>query len=189
MTDPLTDEHIMSRVMRGERASLENLVERYHRPLLGYLFRLTGGNLPLAEDFVQETFIRVLKQDSYQAGRPFKPWLYAIATHLAYDYFRSPAARRTACAGDEALADWPDPLPAPEEVAQTRNEGEQIAQALGQIGEVYRAALLLRFYQGLSLQEIAAALQIPLGTVKSRLSVGAGRLRGLLARLEKGEEE
>ena len=61
-----------------------------------------------------------------------------------------------------------------------------IAAALGQLAEEYRSALLLRFYNGMSLQEIAAVLNIPLGTVKSRLSVGTHKLRALLAPTQEG---
>ncbi len=188
MTDLLSDEQIMAQVMLGKRTFLEILVERYHKPLFGYLYRLTNGNCPLAEDLVQETFLRVLQQDTYQPQRLFKPWLYSIATHLAYDYFRSAPARRTVITDEEGFSDFADPQPDPEEIALAMDEGEVIASAICRLGEEYRAALLLRFYQGLSLQEIAQVLQIPLGTVKSRLSVGAARLRDLLADYKKGEK-
>ena len=177
----------MAQVMLGSRALLEILVGRYHRPLLGYLYRLTNGNRLLAEDLVQETFIRVLRQDSYQANRPFKPWIYSIATHLAYDTFRSRSSRQQALTTDsEAVADWADPAPGPEELFQAANEREIVKAALAELKQEYRAAILLRFYEGLSLQEIAVALQIPLGTVKSRLSVGVQRLSALMKRFEKG---
>src|SRR5262245_7780873 len=74
--DQLTDEQLITRMMDGDTAALARLVERYHRPLLGYLYRLTSGNDALAEDLAQETFVRILQQDSYQSDRPFKPWLY-----------------------------------------------------------------------------------------------------------------
>jgi RNA polymerase sigma-70 factor (ECF subfamily) len=66
-------------------------------------------------------------------------------------------------------------------------ENQIIAAAIGQLGDEYRSALLLRFYQGMSLQEIADTLHIPLGTVKSRLSVGTHRLRDLLINLQEEE--
>src|SRR5579871_6950012 len=84
----------MRRVMQGERAALAALVERYHAPLLGYLYRLCNGNQPLAEDLTQECFLALLRADRYAPERPFKPWLYAIATNLARDHFRSAAVRR-----------------------------------------------------------------------------------------------
>ena len=73
-----------------------------------------------------------------------------------------------------------DKHPGPEERALAAELGSEVAVALSQLSEKYRVALLLRFYQGLSLQEIAETLCIPLGTVKSRLSVGTHRLRALL---------
>jgi RNA polymerase sigma-70 factor (ECF subfamily) len=188
MIDSLSDEYLIAQAMLGTRSSLETLVERYHGPLLGYLYRLTNGNRSLAEDLVQETFIRLLQQGSYQAGRPFKPWLYSIATHLAYDHFRSSSTRRMVAVDQDILADWVDPAPGPEQQIQGDNEAGEIAAAFSQLGQGYRAALLLRFYEGLSLREISDQLNIPLGTVKSRLSVGAKHLRRLLACFEKGNE-
>ena len=184
MIPPPTDEQLIARVMRGDPAALAPLVERYHGALLGYLYRLTNGDRLLAEDLVQDSFVQVLRQDSFQSGRPFKPWLYAIATHLAYDHFRSPAARRITALGEDALPEPADSAPGPEELAQAAGLGRQVAAAVGQLSEEYRAALMLRYYAGQSLQEISASLQIPLGTVKSRLSVGTRRLRQLLMRVE-----
>ena len=77
-------------------------------------------------------------------------------------------------------------LPGPEERALAAEQGGEVRAALAQLGEEYRVVVLLRFYQGFSLQEIAETLQIPLGTVKSRLSVGVHRLRTVLAPVQKG---
>lgn len=178
----------MAAVMAGERAALATLVERYHAPLLGYLYRLTGGNRPLAEDLVQDTFLGVLRRQGYEPSRPFKPWLYAVATNLARDHYRSAAVRHSALNtdADEMLRDTLDTAPGPEALALVAEEGRAVAQALEQLGDEYRTALLLRFYNGLSLNEIAETLSIPLGTVKSRLSVGTRRLRDSLKGVHEG---
>ena len=175
-----SDEQLASRVMAGDRSALAVLVERYYGPLLGYLYRLVDGDRPLAEDLVQETFVRLLRQDSYQPDRPFKPWLYAIATNLVRDHFRSPASRQTVSIEDEVQPELNDPSPDPEELAQAVEQGRWIMLTIRRLGPEYRTVLILRFYQGLSLQEIAETLSLPLGTVKSRLSVGTHRLRDLL---------
>lgn len=183
-----SDEQVMAAVMAGDQAALIALVTRHHSPLLGYLSRLTGGDRPLAEDLVQETFLRVLRQGICQPDRPFKPWLYAIATNLARDHFKSAAMRmhRQGNDAEEALQHLYDTTPGPEECVLAAEQGGEIMAALAQLGEEYRVVLLLRYYQGLSLSEIAETLGVPLGTVKSRLSVGTHRLRALLLRATEG---
>lgn len=178
---PPSDEQLLRRVLAGDSEALTVLVTRYHRPLLGYLYRLTNGDRPLAEDLTQETFARLLKPANFQAGRPFKPWLYAIATNLARDTFRSAAVRHTTTGLGAMLSDRLDSDPGPEARAIAAENGRAVRAALRELGEEYRITLFLRFYQDLSLEEIAATLGVPLGTVKSRLSVGARRLRQALA--------
>ncbi len=183
-----SDEHLMTAVQAGDQVAFAALVTRHHAPLLGYLYRLVGGDRQLAEDLVQETLLHVLRQHTYQAARPFKPWLYTIATNLARDYFKSAAVRQSWRSGDEeeALLHLSGSEPSPEERALAAEQGSEVRAALAQLREDYRVVVVLRFYQGFSLQEIAEALHIPLGTVKSRLSVGVQRLRTILAPVPKG---
>ena len=175
----------MARVMQGERSALAMLVERHHSALLGYLYRMLGGDRPLAEDLTQETFVRLLTSNSYQKARPFRPWLYAIATNLARDHFKAASTRHSSVGWDYAhTVKGNEPVsgtPGPEERVLAMEMGAEIAKAIARLAPEYRSALLLRFYGELSLQEIALALDVPLGTVKSRLSVGCRRLRDLLA--------
>ncbi|HEV2661884.1 MAG TPA: RNA polymerase sigma factor [Ktedonobacteraceae bacterium] len=182
----LSDEQLMVGVLSGETRALSLLVERHYGPLLGYLYRFLGGDRPLAEDIVQETFLRVLQRGSYQPGRPFKPWLYAIAINQGRDYFKSARVRRDVAQDEEIMEGIYDTTPGPEEAALSDEQGHMVAVALGQLSEEYRVTLILRFYNGLSLQEIAETLHIPLGTVKSRLSTGTRRLRALLSTTREG---
>ena len=183
-----SDELLIAAVMAGDQMAFATLVTRHHAPLLGYLYHLIGEDRPLAEDLVQETLLRVLRQRTYPVDRPFKPWLYTIATNLARDHFKSAAVRQRWRSGDEeeTLLNLYDSAPGPEERALAAEQGSEVRAALAQLREEYRVVLLLRFYQGFSLQEIAETLQIPLGTVKSRLSVGVHRLRTVLAPVQKG---
>ncbi len=111
----MSNEELIEQVLNGDRSALAKLVERHHRPLLGYLFRMVGGNHPLAQDLVQETFIRVLKQRSYAAGRPFKPWLHAIATNLVRDHFRALRNRNSESLEGSTAQSVSDAAPSPEE--------------------------------------------------------------------------
>jgi RNA polymerase sigma-70 factor (ECF subfamily) len=183
-----SDEQLMAAVMAGDQVALAALVTRYHGPLFGYLYRLVGGNRQLAEDLVQETLLHMLRQSTYLAGRPFKPWLYQIATNLARDYFKSAAMRHRLQSGDEeeALLQLYDSDPGPEARALAAEQGGEVRAALAQLREEDRVVVFFRFYQGFSLQEIAETLDIPLGTVKSRLSAGVHRLRAMLAPVQKG---
>src|SRR5215469_16480873 len=169
----------MTAVMAGDGAALEELVRRHQGPLLGFFFRMLDGDRPQAEDLVQETFLRLLRQRTYGPGRAFKPWLYAVATNLARDHLRA-ARSWPAGPGDEALALLPDLAPGPDERAVAALETRRVAAALGRLGDDVRATLVLRYANDLTLADIAAALDVPVGTVKSRLNAGTRRLRELL---------
>ena len=168
----------MLNALYGDRGAIAVLVERYYRPLFSYLFRLTDGDRATAEDLLQDTFTRLLTRRSYVAGRPLKPWVYAIATNLVRDQRRQ-LARRGATEDVDCAADVADAEDASEALVRSEDE-RAIRAAIGSLGVEQRAAIVLRYYQGLSLSEIAQALGVPVGTVKSRLSIGTRRLRELL---------
>src|SRR5262245_17699682 len=90
----MSDEELLAGVMAGDQLAIATLVMRYHSALLGYLFRLVGGDRALAEDLVQETLLRVLRRNTCPGDFRFKPWLYTIATNLARDHFKSADVRR-----------------------------------------------------------------------------------------------
>ncbi len=173
----------MEAVTRGDLAALRPLVERHHGSLLGFLYRMVGGDHHLAEDLVQETFLRLIRQRTYAAGRPFKPWLYAIAANLARDHFRSRSAAAPV-ARDLEMLGLADPAPGPESTAITSDSDRLVMSTLMLLPHEYRATILLRFFQDMSLADIANATNVPLGTVKSRLSVGTRKLRELLSNLD-----
>ncbi|MFI5091115.1 MAG: RNA polymerase sigma factor [Terriglobales bacterium] len=183
----LSDEELMEALMAGDQAALRPLVERHHANLLGFLYRMVGGDRRLAEDLVQDAFLRLIRQRTYAASRPFKPWLYAIASNLARDHFRA-SGRHGEMIGEDALADLADQRPGPEVIALERDTNRRVAAAMAALGHEYRAALILRFFHDMSLESIAQTLGIPIGTVKSRLSVGTRRLREQLANADSGVE-
>jgi RNA polymerase sigma-70 factor (ECF subfamily) len=165
-------------MQKGQLHDLTALVERHHYSLVGFLYRMTGGDRTLAEDLVQETFLRVIHAiQQYQYPRPFKPWLYMIATNIARDTFKRAETRRAADMPDDdhLLSDE-----RPEELLVEVDEERRVAQALLKLPDHQREVVILRYYQELSLAEIAEALDIPIGTVKSRLSIGLDRLREML---------
>ncbi len=174
----LPDEDLALNIQRGETAALNTLVERHYSPLLGYLYRMTGGNRALAEDLTQEAFLRALRGiDRYTHPRPFKAWLYAIATNTARDHFKSADSRHTNSMAEDF--DAPADI-APDANLLAADDARAVVRALGALPDHQREAVILRYYQDLSLSEIAEALGIPVGTVKSRLSLGLKKMRELL---------
>jgi len=141
---------------------------------------MTGGDRALAEDLVQETFLRVLHAiGQYRYPRPFKPWLYAIATNLARDHYKRAEMRYSDSASDDPMQ-WEsanDPTNGIEERLLSASEAQRVATAVSTLADHQRETIVLRYYQDLSLAEIADALGIPVGTVKSRLNLGLKRLR------------
>jgi RNA polymerase sigma-70 factor, ECF subfamily len=170
-----SDEQLAQGIQDGRAEDLSALVERHHAPLLGFLYRLTGGDRALAEDLVQETFLRVLANiGSYRPARLFKPWLYAIAVNLARDHYKQAEFRRT-----EAMPDRLDPPMTftPESEILAVQKAEQVKTAMNSLPALQREAILLRYLHEFSLLEMAQALHVPVGTVKSRLSLGLKRLK------------
>ncbi len=181
-----TDEQLALSVQQGRAGELSALVERHHSLLLGFLYRMTGGDRVLAEDLTQEAFLRALRAiGQYRYPRPFKPWLYAIATNLARDHYKRAETRYTAHAAaaldEDPAIDKADPdTPLPEEAMLAGAEARRVAAMVKLLPDHQREALILRYYQNLSLNEIAGALNLPVGTVKSRLSLGLRRMRELM---------
>ena len=159
---------------------LDHLIEKYQHRLLRYLLYLTGRR-EMAEDFFQETWIRVLERGSQYDGRhEFSTWLFTIARNLVIDDLRRkrPASLDSLAEGDTAA---PFDLPAtgqPSAFAATvqREQNEQISAGMQHISAEYRESLLLRFQEGMSLEEIATVTGAPLGTVKSRIYRGLAAL-------------
>ena len=174
-----SEETLARLVQEGDPDALHELVEKHHRPLIGYLYNMLGGDQMLAEDLVQETFLRMMRSIStYHYPRPFKTWLYAIATNLAHDHFKRADTRHTIAMPEEF--NHHDDTDYPESTMINKHEQEQVSTQIMQLPIHQREAMILRYYQEMPLAEIAQVLDIPIGTVKSRLSLGLRNLRKLM---------
>ena len=171
----------MARLGRGEAAwvrgaqsgsvpDLEALF-REHWPRAHRAAYLVVGDAAAAEDIAQEAFLSAVRAlDRFDSRRPFEPWLHRIVVNRAIDWARARALR--AEVGGEALADH---------AAETEHVGnpysEPTASALGSLSPEHRAVIVLRHLLDYTPGEIAAMLEIPRGTVNSRLRRGLDRLR------------
>jgi RNA polymerase sigma-70 factor (ECF subfamily) len=187
--DPLSrysDEELLTRFRKGQREVFGALVRRYQRELYGYLRRYLG-DADLADDVFQNTFVQVYsKAGQYETSRPVRPWLYAIATNQAIDALRRvnrhPAVslEQTEAEADGEKRGLVDLLAGRDadpfdnvDRAETR---EQVRACIDRLPDFMKQVILLAYYQGLKYQEIADALEIPLGTVKSRLHAALTKL-------------
>jgi RNA polymerase sigma-70 factor, ECF subfamily len=182
----MTDEQLLLEYRAtGDRNLFAALVHRYERELYNYLCRYLG-NAEMAEDVFQIACILLHKKcNQFQEGRRFRPWLYAIATNAGIDYQRSNKRHRAvsldrAGLGNDDSARLADTLvsesPDPHSQASRLEDGEWVQHALDQLSDQMRTVVQLVYYQGLKYREAADALDIPVGTVKSRLNTAIRRL-------------
>ena len=181
------DELTLRRAQRGEPAACRALVERYQRPVFALLHRMMGAaRRDRVEDLAQETFLsvfRALGQFAPLGPARLSSWILTIASRRAIDELRRSgdgAAAPAALAGESDLV---SPARA-DERARRRDLAQRVERAVGDLAPEFRAAFLLREIHGLEYAEIARALSIDLGTVKSRLARARAALRAALADLE-----
>jgi RNA polymerase sigma-70 factor (ECF subfamily) len=187
-SDAVTDEGLLLRYRdSGDRRAFETLVQRYEREIYSYLRRYLS-DAELAEDVFQAAFLQVhLKCRQFEEGRAFRPWLYAIATHAAIDAQRRNRRHRIASldqsrgrTGEEDIQTLSHLLATTEPGPVARMEAEErkewIRQAVDELPDALRSTLVLVYYQGMKYTEVAEALDIPLGTVKSRIHTAVFKL-------------
>ena len=173
-------------LQRRDPELLDQLIEQYQYRLFRYLVHLTGSR-ERAEDFFQETWIRVLERGhQYNGKHKFEAWLFTIARNLVIDWQRSKKMQSLDQLLDpEEGGGAPKEFPALNEPSPLqsvlRNEERSgVHASLERVPTIYREVLLLRFQEELGLEEIAGVLAAPLSTVKSRLYRGLESLKGAM---------
>ncbi len=180
-TTRFTDEDLALRMAKGDSGAFDTLVHRYEDELYGYLRRYTG-NSALAEDVFQNTFLQVwTKGKLFEEGRAFRPWLYTIATNQAIDALRKQNRHTTLSleesrnngGGDGETGRLLEMLESsevdPSQASDWSEAQETVRHAVDRLPATLREVLILAYYQGLKYREIAEILDVPVGTVKSRL--------------------
>jgi RNA polymerase sigma-70 factor (ECF subfamily) len=185
----LGDNALVSAYLEGNEFAFEALVIRYQDKLASYINGILH-DYDRSIDLCQEAFIRVFKNaHRYRGKYQFSTWLYRIATNLAIDELRKRQRKGKLLfysvveqfQPDESSVPLPDQRQCPERTFDTKEKAERLEIAIESLSEKYRLAFVLKEVQGLSYEETAGALNISLGTVKSRIHRAKLLLRDKLA--------
>ncbi|HEX5436091.1 MAG TPA: sigma-70 family RNA polymerase sigma factor [Gemmatimonadaceae bacterium] len=190
----LPDADVAALAKNGREAAFQELVRRYERPIFSLIYRMVRDR-EVAEDLSQETFIKVLNHiDRYRPEFKLSSWLFKIANNLTIDHLRkrqlntvsmdgSPHAA-TAAEVEATSFDVETRGETPLEELEARELGSAIEQAIAKLRPEYRSCILLRHVEGRSYEEIAATLDLPLGTVKTYIHRARHELRDALSHLK-----
>jgi RNA polymerase sigma-70 factor, ECF subfamily len=160
----MKDEVLVQRLAKGQTGAFDELYGRYRDRLFHYFRRMLGQDEEKARDFLQDLFFKLVERpDRFALDGCFRTWIFSVAHNMCCNEYRRCAVRR-----DTIL-----PLPPPPEAVDQRLDRQVFLRALSRelqdLDEIKRSTFLLRFQEGLSLQEIAQAMDCAVGTVKSRL--------------------
>lgn len=177
-----SDLKLVDRARDGDEAAFEALVLKYQDRVFNICRYMLGSRD--ADDAAQDTFIKAYRNlGSFTPSPGFSAWIARIAVNTCIDYRRRPSHLSlsvTTAEGEEYTREHASGAPGPESTLESKRTGIMVAEALERLPERLRAVVVLNEIEGLSYEEVSAALDIPVGTVKSRLSRAREELRRLL---------
>ena len=184
-----SDEQLMSLFQGGDENAYIELVNRYKDKLINFIFNYLG-DLESSEDVVQETMIKLYqKKHYYKEIAKFSTWLYTIAKNLANTELRKRKQRKTTLLSqfskDDKTYELPSNDPEPGQEIQTDIVNKIIRNAVDQLSEKFKIVIVLRDIQGLSYEDISEIINVPIGTVKSRINRARLQLQVELKHLKK----
>ena len=184
-----SDEQLMSLFQGGDENAYIELVNRYKDKLINFIFSYLG-DLESSEDVVQETMIKLYqKKHYYKEIAKFSTWLYTIAKNLANTELRKRKQRKTTLLSqfskDDKTYELPSNDPEPGQEIQTDIVNKIIRDAVDQLSEKFKIVIVLRDIQGLSYEDISEIINVPIGTVKSRINRARLQLQVELKHLKK----
>lgn len=173
-----SDRERILRLRRGDKEALSELYEEYRIPIFRTALAITRDP-HAAEDILQECFVRLFTHaDRLQTDRPVGPWLYRVAVNLSCDWIQN---RRRWMGLLEGIERWLQVFhPMPEREVEERELQERVREAIRTLPLPQQVVVVLYYLEGLSLKEIADILEVPEGTVKSRLHYGREALKEYL---------
>lgn len=196
-----TDKELMARVVDGDPAAFEELMQRHQKPLVRWIWSMLG-DAEEAQDVAQDAFLQAYsKAETFNPRYHFKTWLYTIARNRAISVMRrrkhqapeiGTAARGEVGNTPEAEDTWAslavDEGPGPREVLSAKEEAQWLMRAMDRLDDGHREVLRLKYFAGMKSREIAEVLDLEVGTVWSRVHHGLKKLRALAEEVGNGIE-
>lgn len=182
------DQQLIKEIMKGSQAAMEVLTRKYYQQIYAFVYRKVG-NKELAYDLTQEIFIKMMQKLSlYKSTGSFKNWLFTLAVNHCRDYWRSKMhkEKEKETKLDERLESDKSNVPYIFEKKETR---AHVKNAILQLPEMQREAIILRYYHENSMKEIAEITDANISTVKSRLKQGLEKLAKYIDRGEINEKK
>jgi len=177
-----TDEDLAARAQQGDLRAYEALVDRYQRFVFRVLWSRAGSSREDIEDLTQDTFVRAWERlDTFDPSRPFKAWIARIAGNVAIDRHRSNMRRPSTIEISDVEHELASSEPGPASAAIGDEQRRHLLSHLKELPELYREVIVLRFIEDQSYEEIAEALDLPLGSVKTRIFRGRELLKQRLS--------
>lgn len=179
----MNERELIARLQKRDEAAFEELIRQYEKKVYTLCFRMCG-NSEDAEEAAQDAFLALWRGiDRFRQESTLSTWIYRLATNACIDTLRRRKKQSGSVSLDdeELFVDAVDPAPQPHEEAERRETQRLLQEGLLSLPAEYRSILLLREIEGLSYSEISAALDLELGTVKSRISRGRTLLRNFLS--------
>jgi RNA polymerase sigma-70 factor (ECF subfamily) len=182
----MDEDDLIRLCLDGDQAAFDRLVGRYHRGIYNMIYRMLG-NAEDASDLTQETFLRAYTRlETYHLGRSFLAWIRRIAANLCIDHLRQRGQPTLSLderleSGLEQADDSPGSSPA--QATEMAEDSRRVLAAVQQLPPKQRTVLIMRHIEGMTLEEIAGALRLPLGTVKVNLFRGRQAVRKLVGEL------
>lgn len=178
----LSDEKLTIFISNGDVAAFNELYNRYNERILYYFYRMLWNDKELAQDFLQDLFMKIIdKLNTFSTDRKFSTWVFSIAHNMCKNEYRKRQIRALAALEQDVACDAFDD----ETAVYSALQIEDVFDCLNDLDELHRTAFLLKYREGLSIEAIGAVLDLPVGTVKSRLFYTRKRIqKDLLRKLQ-----
>lgn len=176
----LPDEELLVLMAKGDQRAFDEVYSRYSQPLFGYFMKLLARDKEKCEDMVHDLFAKIIrKPDYFDVNRSFRTWVYSVASNMCKNEYKRMAVRKNV-KNDIEPAEFIQSSSDTLKTVHEKSFSDSLHHELNKMDEKHKSVFVLRHFDGFSMKEIAEALEINEGTVKSRLFYATKSLAGTL---------